>query len=161
MKDVAFSLAVVAMIAATLYLYAGGWPAIVSVQGISMYPHMHDGDLVLLQTLNRVDIQTYEDSFATGYKMYEDYGDVIVYWPYGDRSQHPVIHRAMYWVEKGEPMWPGGTIASESGYITKGDHNQYVDQAVEICREPIRPEWIVGVSKLNVPYVGYIRSLLP
>lgn len=162
LKDVAFSLAIVAMIASTLYMYAGGWPAIVSVQGISMYPHMHDGDLVLLQTLNRVDVQTYDASISTGYKMYSDYGDVIVYWPYGDRSRHPVIHRAMYWVEKGELMWPGGPVAPASGFITKGDHNAYIDQEIGICQnEPVRPEWIVGVSKLNVPYVGYIRSLLP
>ena len=41
----------------------------------------------------------------SGYKSFEDYGNVILYRPYGQEGVTPIIHRAMYRVEAGEPMW--------------------------------------------------------
>lgn len=40
LQDIAFSLVVVAVIALALYLYAGVWPPMVNVNGISMYPDL-------------------------------------------------------------------------------------------------------------------------
>jgi signal peptidase len=162
MKDIAFSLAVVAVIALALYAYAGTWPPVVSVNGYSMLPNMHGGDLVLVQGMGRADVMTYEESVATEYRQYSDYGDVIVYNPYGDRTKPMVIHRAIRWVNKSEPMWPGGPAAPESGYVTRGDNNNgVVDQASNICYlQPVRPEWVHGVSRFKVPYLGYLRSLI-
>ena len=40
----------------------------------------------------------------------------------------PIIHRALRYVEAGDPMWQGGPAAPFSGYITKGDHNEVIDQ---------------------------------
>ena len=162
--DIIFALVIVAIVAGLLYAYAGTWPAIVSVIGDSMYPNMHKGDLVLLQGLDRTSVITYTAANASGDHMtYNKPGDVIVYRPLGDTSIKPVIHRAMYWVNKSEPMWEGGPPAPASGYITLGDNNNgRLDQDSSICPlQPVRPEWIIGVAKFNVPYLGYIRSIMP
>jgi signal peptidase len=159
-KDMAYSLAIVAVFATILYAYAGVWPPLVSVNGLSMHPNMDNGDLVIVQGLNRADVNTYEESVSTGYKMYNNFGDVIVYKPYGDPAKHLVIHRAIRWVNKSEPM-PGGVPAPGSGYITLGDNNNgWYDQITGVCyNEPVRNEWIIGIAKFKIPYLGYIRSL--
>ena len=162
--DLLFSIVVVAAIGLLLFAYAGTWPAIVSVVGDSMYPHMHDGDLVLLQGLDRASIITYNAAAATNYTQYAEPGDVIVYRPYGRTDLHPVIHRAIRWVNASEPMWPGGPAAPESGFITLGDNNRGAcDQmAPNICYlQPVEPGWIIGIARYNVPYLGFIRSLVP
>ncbi len=162
-SDLAFSVAIVAAIAIALYLYAGMWPPMVSVNGISMQPHMETGDLVFIQGLDRGAIQTYENSTNTSYAMYGEPGDVIVYMPYGDPTRQLVIHRAIRYVEKGEPMWEGGPPAPESGYITLGDNNKgvYDQMAPSICYgEPVRKDWILGIARFKVPYLGYLRSLV-
>ncbi len=161
-KDIVFSLLVVMIVAGGLYLYSGVWTPIVSVEGTSMLDHMHDGDLVLIQGLDRTSVQTYKVSADTGYQTYGEYGDVIVYYPFGDTSLNMVIHRAMYWVNESEPMWPDGPDAPWSGYITLGDNNDgNLDQATDIClAEPVKPEWVHGVAKYSVPYLGYLRSLI-
>jgi signal peptidase len=163
LQDVAFSLSVVAIIALALYLYAGMWPPMVSVNGVSMFPNMENGDLVFIQGLSRGDIQTYEDSVGTGYKTYNNFGDVIVYKPYGDSSRDLVIHRAIRWVEQGQPMWDGGPPAPASGYITLGDNNKgcYDQMALSICYEqPVQKDWILGIARFKLPYLGYLRSLV-
>lgn len=163
LQDIAFSLAVVAAIALVLYLYAGMWPPMVSVNGVSMYPNMENGDLVFIQGLSRGDIQTYESSLATGYRTYNDYGDVIVYKPFGDSSRALVIHRAIRRVEQGQPMWDGGPPAPQAGYITRGDNNRgvYDQMAPTICYgEPVRKDWILGIARFKLPYLGYLRSLV-
>ena len=163
LQDIAFSLAVVAVIAAALYLYAGMWPPMVSVNGISMYPHMENGDLVFIQGLDRGSINTYTDSLNTSYSMYDEPGDVIVYKPYGNPGLPLVIHRAIRWVNQSEPMWDGGPPAPASGYITLGDNNRgvYDQMATTICYgEPVRKEWILGIARFKVPYLGYLRSLV-
>ena len=162
-KDVIFSLAVVAVVALALYLYAGMWPPMVSVNGISMLPHLETGDLIFIQGLARGNINTYESSLNTSYSMYGEPGDVIVYEPYGDPSLPLVIHRAMYWVNQGQPMWQGGPPAPWSGYITLGDNNRgvYDQMAPSICyEEPVQKSWVLGVARLKVPYLGYLRSLI-
>jgi signal peptidase len=162
--DVLFALVIVAAVGGLLYVYSGTWPPIVSVVGDSMYPHMHNGDLVLLQGLDRTDVITFAAANATGdHVTYSLPGDVIVYRPLGRTDVKPVIHRAMYWVNRSEPMWPDGPAAPASGYITLGDNNggRY-DQDSGICPlQPVRPEWIIGVAKINVPYLGHIRALMP
>jgi signal peptidase len=164
LQDIVFSLAVVAAIAIVLYLYAGIWPPMVSVNGVSMYPNMENGDLVFIQGLDRGDVRTYADSVATGYRMYNNYGDVIVYLPMGDTSRGMVIHRAIRWVNKSEPMWEGGPPAPESGYMTLGDNNRGIyDQMAQTISygEPVRKEWILGICRFKLPYLGYLKMLVP
>lgn len=163
LQDIVFSLAVVAVIALILYAYAGTWPPEAAVIGTSMLQNLQHGDLVLLQSIDRSPIHTYEESAATNYTSYGDYGDVIVYYPHGDTSSTMVIHRVIRWVNASEPMWPGGPAAPHEGYITLGDNNHGVyDQAGSVSyNDPVRPEWVHGVVKLRIPYLGYLKALAP
>ena len=161
-RETLTALVAVGAIALLLFLYAGVWPPMVSVGGTSMYPHMQNGDLVILRGLDRVNVVTGIDAINSSYQKFDGFGDVIVYSPMGNRSITPVIHRAMYYVQSGQPMWPGGPAAPWGGYITLGDNNFLYDQSSSISPDsPVRPEWILGVSQLRVPYLGMVRSLLP
>jgi signal peptidase len=161
LKDVAITLAFVLILTGGLYAYAGVWPPLVSVDGSSMYPHLRAGDLVILRGVGRVAVTTGSEAVNGSYKKFDGYGDVIVYSPLGDRSRVPVIHRAAYWVDEGQPMWPGGPQAPHSGYITLGDNNFFYDQSTSISPdEPVRPEWILGVSQFKIPYLGLLRTFI-
>ena len=161
LKDALFTLAVVLVLAGGLYLYAGVWPPMVSVDGSSMYPNLKAGDLVIMRGLDRVNVTTFGDAIDKGYTMFNNYGDVIVYTPMGDRNLTPVIHRAVSWVEGGQPMWPGGPKAPHSGYITLGDNNYFYDQSTSISPdEPVKPEWILGVPQARIPYLGLLRNVI-
>ncbi|RLF34920.1 MAG: signal peptidase I [Thermoplasmata archaeon] len=155
-KDILSTLITVAVIIAVGILVTGTWPFMVAVESGSMEPHMHRGDVVFLLGIERTNIVTYEEGKRIGYKSFGDYGDVIVYYPNGDKSKTPIIHRAIKWVNKGERM-PNGQLAPHSGYITKGDHNPVPDQPR--LSMPVKPEWIVGVAKFSIPYIGYIRLI--
>jgi len=159
-RDIVYAFSAVAVIAGALYLYAGVWPPLVSVSGTSMYPHMHDGDLILIQGIDKSKIVTYADAQGTGYSTFGGPGDVIVYQPFGRKDMTPVIHRAMYQVNASDPMWNGSVDAPNSGFITQGDNNFLYDQSTGICpNTPIKDDWILGVAKLRIPYLGYVRSL--
>ena len=160
-RDLAFAAVVVGAIGLVLYAYAGVWPPLVSVNGLSMYPDMHDGDLILVQHLDPSQIVTYAAAQSTGYQTFNNYGDVLVYRPFGRTDITPVIHRAMAWVNASDPMWSGSAEAPNSGYVTKGDNNYLYDQAAGICpNSPVKPEWVLGVARARIPYLGYVRSLL-
>jgi signal peptidase len=160
LKDVAIGMAVVAVVLLALYAYSGTWPPIFSVTSGSMTPHLDKGDLVLVQS---GEVHTYEGQESADYLMFGERGDVIVYRPYGESDKTPVVHRAIRYVRAGDPMWLNGPAAPWDGYITLGDDNKgVVDQNSEICRgEPVKGEWIIGVVRYRVPYVGYVRALLP
>ena len=115
-RDILWIVAVVGGIALALYLVCGTWPAVVTIESGSMTPHMNIGDLVVVVAPDRFGaLQTWEAGNASGYKKYEDYGDVIIYRPNGITDfwasigilplskQHPIIHRAMTWVDAGVP----------------------------------------------------------
>jgi signal peptidase len=53
----------------------------------------------------------------------------------------------MRYVETGEPMWKNGPVAPFSGYITKGDHNEVIDQMAG---------QIIGPA--NLAYIGSHRD---
>lgn len=161
LKDLAVVLTLALVIGGGLYLYAGVWPPLVSVDGSSMYPNLRAGDLVILRGLNRVDVTAACEAIQRNYSRFDGYGDVIVYSPMGDRSRIPVIHRATCWVNAGEPMWPNGPRAPHSGFLTLGDNNFFYDQSTSISPvEPVKPEWIIGVSTFRVPYLGLLRRYL-
>jgi signal peptidase len=159
-RDVTFAFAAVGAIALVLYAYAGVWPPMVSVDGTSMYPHMQDGDLILIQGIDKSNIVTYEEAKNNGYSTFNSYGDVIVYQPFGRKDMTPVIHRALYRVNESEPMWQGGILAPNSGFITQGDNNFLFDQGSGVSpNTPVEDDWILGVAKFRIPYLGYVRSI--
>ncbi|MCX6666021.1 MAG: S26 family signal peptidase [Euryarchaeota archaeon] len=46
---------------------------------------------------------------------------------------------------------------TNSGYLTKGDHNNIIDQATDICPQPVKIEWISGKGRSEIPWVGTIN----
>jgi signal peptidase len=140
------------------YAATGTWRVGFAIESGSMEPNMHAGDLIFVQAPARTEIITYEEGEALGYKSFDEYGDVIVYRPGGRPPATPILHRAMYWVEEGEEM-PNGKPAPHAGYITKGDNNAGFDQPM-LGVEPVKPEWVVAVAKVRIPYLGYPSIIL-
>ncbi len=162
-KDLLLVVAILITFMVLSKLVLGLWTPMVAVESESMDPHIQIGDIVFMKSIDRVNVITNEEGTNLGYKSFEDYGDVILYRPKGQEGVTPIIHRAMYRVKTGEPMWKGGPLAQYSGYITKGDNvitNQYFDQEGDISYYmPIKDEWIIGTAKYRIPYLGYIRLL--
>jgi signal peptidase len=225
-KDIIFVVVVVGGVSLISQVLLGLWTPMVAVESGSMVPNMNIGDIIIVQGISRTDVITWEEGKARGYRSFNNPGDVILYRPYGKEKlgvldiipgilgigssgdkATPIIHRAMRWVEKGEPMWDGGPPAPFAGYITKGDHNEVIDQmagrilgvpnyayirehperfretadGILIDREtglviyshgntsyvtdgisyltPVRKEWVIGVARYRIPYVGYIRLI--
>ncbi|MEA1984410.1 MAG: S26 family signal peptidase [Euryarchaeota archaeon] len=161
-RDVAFVMLAVAAFAVVSQIIFGMWTPMVAVESGSMQPHMEIGDIVFVESIDRTEIITYEAA-TTNQISFEEPGNVILYRPYGQEGVTPIIHRAMYHVETGESMWPGGPAAPYNGYITKGDNpitNKYYDQQGQISYLlPVKEEWIIGVAKYRIPYVGHVRLL--
>jgi signal peptidase len=117
-RDLLWVVGVVGCIAIALFLICGTWPAVVTIESGSMIPNMNIGDLVVVVQKDRFgDLQTWDDGMKSGYKKFGDYGDVIIYRPNGatdmwasvgllplSQAQHPIIHRAMTWVDSGKPL---------------------------------------------------------
>jgi signal peptidase I len=159
-------LSVVAILIAFMVLSKlvfGLWTPMVAVESGSMEPHMQIGDIIFMKSIDRTNVVTNEVGKELGYKSFEEYGNVILYRPYGREGVTPIIHRAMYRVEAGEPMWEGGPPAPYSGYITKGDNvvtNSHYDQEGQISYlMPVKDEWIIGTAQYRIPYLGYIRLI--
>ncbi|MDH7596557.1 MAG: S26 family signal peptidase [Methanothrix sp.] len=225
-RDIIFVVVVVGGVSLVSQALLGLWTPMVAVESGSMVPNMNIGDIIIVQGISRTDVITWEEGEAKGYRSFNNPGDVILYRPYGKKKlgvldiipgilgigsggdkATPIIHRAMRWVEKGEPMWEGGPPAPFAGYITKGDHNEVIDQmagrilgvpnysyirehperfretadGILVDREtglviysqgntsyvtdgisyltPVRKEWVIGVARYRIPYVGYIRLI--
>lgn len=160
-REFLFAIVFIGVVAGALYAYSGSWPPLVSVDGLSMFPHMHDGDLILIQKLSPDQIQTYDQALKSGYKTFDGYGDVLVYRPFGRTDMTPVIHRAMSRVNASEPLWQDGVKAPDEGFVTKGDNNYLYDQSCGISpNTPVQDDWILGVARFRIPYLGYVRSAL-
>ena len=146
-KDIIFVVVVVGGISLLSQLLLGLWTPMVAVESGSMVPNLNIGDIVLVQGASRTDVIAWDEAEKTGYTAFNNPGDVILYRPYGKASLNlldqfkmllgfapgkekatPIIHRALRYVNAGEPMWQGGPAAPFSGYITKGDHNEVIDQ---------------------------------
>jgi signal peptidase len=146
-KDIIFVVVVVGVISIISQLALGLWTPMVAVESGSMVPNLNIGDIIVVQGATRTEVIPWEDAEKSGYEAFNKPGDVILYRPYGRESLNlldqlkmllgispgndkatPIIHRALRLVQKGEPMWDGGPAAPFAGYITKGDHNEVIDQ---------------------------------
>ncbi|WP_248895794.1 S26 family signal peptidase [Haloplanus halobius] len=180
-REAAISIGCVAAIGLLLFAISGVWPPMVAVESGSMEPHMHKGDLVVITDSGRfapdaahdgTGVVTREAARAADYQKFGGYGSVIVYDEPGDGGP-PVIHRAHFWVDRGENWYdradPDHISASScgempncpaphAGFVTKGDANGQYDQVNGISRSgPIKPGWIVGVARVRIPYLGWVR----
>ncbi len=165
LRDILFVISVVVIFASVSHIALGLWTPMVAVESGSMIPHIQIGDIIFVQSIDRTQIITNKMGKESGYKSFGDYGDVILYKPYGKEGATPIIHRAMYYVETGQPMWAGGPPAPNAGYITKGDNiytNPSYDQQGSISfKQPVKKEWVIGVARFyRVPLLGYV-SLIP
>jgi len=146
-KDIIVVVVVVGGISLLSQLLLGLWTPMVAVESGSMVPNLNIGDIVFVQGASRTDVIAWDEAEKTGYTAFNNPGDVILYRPYGKASLNlldqfkmllgfapgkekatPIIHRALRYVKAGEPMWQDGPAAPFSGYITKGDHNEVIDQ---------------------------------
>ncbi len=163
-RDLVWVVAVVGGIALLLYLVAGTWPAVVTIESESMVPHMNIGDLVLVVDEDRYgQLTTWAEGNRTGYMSFGDYGDVVIYRPNGLEDIHPIIHRAMAYADEASiAASPLGQYYTDphGGYITKGDNNPVIDQGTYFqgigVIEPVKKEWIVGKALFAIPLIGYI-----
>ncbi len=169
LRDIIFVVAVVAIFASISHIALGLWSPMVAVESGSMIPHIEIGDIIFVQSIDRTQVITYDDGKNINYTSFGEYGDVILYKPNGIEGVTPIIHRAMYYVEQGQPMWPGGPPAPHAGYITKGDNtrtNPAYDQMALLDPEgsimqPVEKGWVIGVARFYpIPYLGYV-SIIP
>jgi signal peptidase len=166
-RDLLWIVAVVGGIALTLFLICGTWPAVVTIESQSMVPHMNVGDLVVVVQKDRYgSFETWVDGKKSGKLMFGESGDVIIYKPNGLTSIHPIIHRAIQYVEN-EPVTEikglkllGNYTPPHAGYITWGDNNPRPDQGLNYPAigiiEPVKEEWVVGKALFSVPLAGYL-----
>jgi len=196
-RDVVVALFLVLIILTALWAYTGQWfgAPMVAIESGSMmhqdepfgrYGTINAGDMVLLVKVNQFkDIVTQVERDPKNY-YYGDFGDVIVYRPYGNVNRDQIIHRAMCWVEYNEEYntftVEGYGIYNESsitikdlglnnyipnpphsGYITKGDNpitNDRADQSPGgICDQPIKLEWVSGKARCELPWIGTLNLL--
>ena len=143
----------------------GRFSPMVAVESGSMMPHIQIGDFIFVESVDRTKIITYNEGRKMSYSSFDEYGDVILYKPHGKEGVTPIIHRAMYYVEEGEPMLSRGPSAPFAGYITKGDNpktNTIYDQQGSISPQiPVKPEWVIGVARFDsIPLVGCVSMAL-
>lgn len=201
-RDVLIAFLLVLILLTALWAYTGQWfgaPMVAIESGSMSHPHeagfgnlgfIDAGDMVLLVKIeNRDDIVTRGSRNFGAYSQknpahfrYGDYGDVIVFYPYGDKNRDQIIHRAMCWVDVHEGS--DGTLTysvkeygetnqdsinidelglkdykpSHEGFITKGDNNLIADQSNNaICSEPIKVEWVSGKARGLIPWIGTLN----
>ena len=178
-REVVSSLVIVLTIGALLFAVSGVWPPMVAVESGSMEPNMQVGDLVFVTepgrlspdaATNDVGVVTAAEGEAVEYRSFGEHGSVVIYQPPG-RAGSPIIHRAMFHVEAGENWYERADDryhtaddcdelrncpAPRSGFITLGDNNGAYDQASGLA-EPVATEWVTGVARARVPYLGYVR----
>nr|WP_224450189.1 S26 family signal peptidase [Haloprofundus salilacus] len=178
LREVLSSAGIVVAVGVLLFAIAGVWPPMVAVESGSMEPHMQKGDLILITEPGRFapdagddsGVVTYAEGEDADYRSLGSYGSVVVY-DNPNAAGPPIIHRAMFRVEAGENWYDRANpdyITAENceelefcpapydAYITKGDNNPTYDQTSTISA-PVKEEWITGVARIRVPYLGWIR----
>ena len=181
--DLLSSVSAVVLVGVLLFAVSGVWPPLVAIESPSMTPNIHTGDLVFVMEEERfpgdaahgdTGVVTAHAASAADYTEFNRPGDVIVYAPDGDNATTPIIHRAMFWVEKNESWYDEADAdyvgsadscrelancpANASGFITKGDYNSQYDQVgYDPISSPVKPGWVVGTAEVRVPWLGCVR----
>ncbi|RZH68895.1 S24/S26 family peptidase [Natrinema altunense] len=183
-RDILSSVAIVAVVGLLLFGVSGIWPPLVAVESGSMEPNMHRGDLIFVADEGRfagdaatagTGVVTLENGQGSGHEKFGNPGDVIIYQPNGDPAETPVIHRAHFWVDKGE-HWVDTKASEEivgdatceevatcpaehAGFVTKGDNNDGYDQlrGAGSRTDVVKPEWVTGKAMFRIPWLGHVR----
>ncbi|MCI4362735.1 MAG: S26 family signal peptidase [Thermoplasmata archaeon] len=100
------ALAILVLLLVALWAYTQNWPPVYVIESESMQHGSNDvlgvintGDLVLAQKIDPNKITPYMVGVQNGYQTYGEYGDVLLYYPNGDTSVTPIIHRALLFLE--------------------------------------------------------------
>jgi signal peptidase I len=100
------ALAIVVLLLVAFWAYTQNWPPAYVVESNSMQHGTTDvvglinaGDIVLAQKVPVGSIVSYLTGLQTGYSTYGEYGDVILYYPNGDTSATPIVHRAILYLQ--------------------------------------------------------------
>ncbi len=112
-RDIFVALLLVLIILTLLWAYTGQWfgaPMVAIESGSMMHENepfgrigtIDAGDMVLLVKVNSLSEVVTQGAKDSNNFHYGDYGDVIIYRPYGDENLDQIIHRAMCWVEYNE-----------------------------------------------------------
>jgi len=181
LMDIAGSAGSVVLVGMLLFAVSGVWPPLVAIESASMEPHIDKGDLVFVMEEERFSGENAKHGVVTArqassYDRFQQPGDVIVYEPNGSDRRTPIIHRAMFYVEKDEDWYSradpdaigdadncselANCPAPHDGFITKGDNersNRNYDQVGNAISPPVKPEWVVGTAEYRVPLLGEIR----
>jgi len=184
LREFLLSAAIVLVVGLLLFGLSGVWPPMVAVESESMEPNINQYDLVFVTEpgrfapdgANQQGIVNAESGELAGYESFNQPGSVIVF-TNPAATGPPIIHRAHFFVEEGEnwhsranPAYINADScdalsncpATHDGYITKGDNensNQRYDQANGIA-PIVKPDWVDGVARVRVPYLGWIRLTL-
>ncbi|MFD1513065.1 S26 family signal peptidase [Halomarina rubra] len=149
-REVAGSVAAVALVGLLLFAVSGVWPPLVAIESESMEPHIQKGDLVFVMEEERfadgaatvaagdsTGVVTYRTGQETGYSKFSAAGDVVVYRPDGSTTATPIIHRAMLWVEEGEDWYDRADPEAVGRYdACEIDDDPATDTALPACPAP-------------------------
>ena len=116
------------------------------------------GDVIVYKPLGRTDISQIIHRCMCWVDVYENNG--VLTYTIEDFNIHNVTVLTI--PELGlYNFYPGSMLNKEpwtnSGYLTKGDHNNIIDQATDICPQPVKLEWISGKGRCEIPWVGTIN----
>ncbi len=107
-KPVAVALIAVGLILGGMFLYTGNWPPMAVVESGSMqhsstYAYLGNlniGDVVLVKKVtSSSQVTTYVQGEHSGLSTYGEFGNVIIYRPYGSYQVTPIIHRAIVYLQ--------------------------------------------------------------
>lgn len=182
LRDVAKTLLSGALLLVVLFAVTGVWPPILAIESGSMAPNVHTGDMLVVGSPDRYPSSSADEAgVLTAHRaadlrrqQFGGPGDVVVFTT-PNRTEPPVVHRAMFYVTAGEDWYhradpaalPAGVEncadllncpAPNAGYVTKGDANPTYDQATGAV-PPAHRDWVRARALVRIPYLGWIRLL--
>lgn len=181
LKYMAIGGAIAVFMFIVVFSITGTWPPTVTVASGSMEPHVPEDSLVVLTEPGRYESAPAIDTYQDGTRSpIHGHGDIISYTPTeGEFSSlgHPILHRAMFKVEEGQDWYELANAdyipphvdscaeltqcpSPESGYITKGDANEYYDQAMG-GSGVVQEDEVNGQAIIVIKNVGYISLVFP
>ena len=156
--DVGIAALLVGSVFLVMFAYSGNWPPLVVVESRSMQHSetesqigiMDTGDLTMVKSVSSVgDITTYAAGKHDGRSTYGDYGDVVIYWPSGDKSRTPIIHRAVLYL-----------VANDNGTYSAPEL-QYLVRGVDYDLNRATDSWACLTDDVKLLAYGYREMELP